>query len=88
MRYQSETTEDPYSFLKKWQASRSSTYGYAEFRLNRWTELKYISHIELREVIDLIQLWGAELWRLHASWELVKNYDLEAERQKKIRQIA
>ena len=50
--------------------------------MNRWTELKYITHSELTEINTLQSMWGSNGWRKHVSRELVRNYDLEKERQK------
>lgn len=49
-----------------------------------WTEIRYISQSEYNEIKSLQALWGMEIWRTHCSRELVRLYDLEADRQKMI----
>ncbi|MCZ6582882.1 MAG: hypothetical protein O6761_06900 [Thaumarchaeota archaeon] len=50
--------------------------------------MKYIGLDEYYEIQILMGFWGKTLWKLHTSPALVRLYDCEEDRQKRIRQIA
>ena len=52
--------------------------------MNDWTEMRFINRSDLHEIKNLQSMWGITEWRKHVSRELVKNYDLEEDRQSQL----
>ena len=51
-------------------------------------DIKFIGLDEFYEIQILKAFWGTTLWKLHTSPELVRLYECEEDRQKRIRQFA